>query len=123
VWTVEKWLLHWLENIATPFVKKNTARGYRVAVTVHLIPGVGKHRLDKLEPEHLERLYVRMMRNGSSAGRHTRRTGRFARLSTRRSAPAHHVEPGQPREGPAARRGGGRAVHRRRGVAHPGGGR
>jgi integrase len=68
VWTVEKWLLHWLENIATPFVKENTARGYRVAVTVHLIPGVGKHRLDKLEPEHLERLYVRMMRNGSSAG-------------------------------------------------------
>jgi hypothetical protein len=33
VWTVEDWLLHWLENIATPFVKENTARGYRVAVT------------------------------------------------------------------------------------------
>ena len=68
VWTVEGWLLHWLENIAAPFVKENTARGYRVAVTVHLIPGIGKHRLDKLEPEHLERLYVRMMQSGSSAG-------------------------------------------------------
>jgi hypothetical protein len=68
VWTVEEWLRHWLENISAPFVKENTARGYRVAIEVHPIPGVGKHRLDKLEPEHLERLYVRMMQAGSSAG-------------------------------------------------------
>jgi integrase len=42
--------------------------GYRVAVRVHLVPGVGAHRLDRLQPEHLERLYVRMMAAGSSAG-------------------------------------------------------
>jgi len=67
-WTVEKWLLHWLENIAAPFVRDNTLAGYRVAVNVHLIPGLGKHRLDKLEPEHLEKLWVRMMRGGSAPG-------------------------------------------------------
>jgi integrase len=44
----------------------NTISGYRVAVKVHLIPGLGKHRLDRLEPEHLEKLYVRMIRNGSA---------------------------------------------------------
>lgn len=66
-WTVEKWLTHWVENIAAPFVRENTITGYRVAVNVHLIPGVGKHRLDRLEPEHLERLYVRMLRDGSAA--------------------------------------------------------
>jgi integrase len=66
-WTVEKWLTHWVENIAAPFVRENTIAGYRVAVNVHLIPGVGKHRLDLLQPEHLEKLYVRMMANGSSA--------------------------------------------------------
>lgn len=66
-WTVEKWLTHWVENIAAPFVRENTIIGYRVAVNVHLIPGVGKHRLDRLEPEHLERLYVRMLRDGSAA--------------------------------------------------------
>jgi integrase len=33
-----------------------------------LIPGLGKHRLDRLEPEHLEKLWVRMMRNGSAPG-------------------------------------------------------
>src|SRR6266508_1228949 len=29
--------------------------------------GMGGHRLDKLEPEHLERLYAKMQRNGSRA--------------------------------------------------------
>ncbi len=33
---------------------------------VHLIPGVGAHRLDRLEPEHLERLYAKMLRAGGS---------------------------------------------------------
>jgi integrase len=65
-WTVEQWLTHWVENIAAPFVRENTIAGYRVAVNVHLVPGLGKHRLDRLEPEHLEKLYVRMMKNGSA---------------------------------------------------------
>jgi len=66
-WTVEQWLTHWVENIAAPVVRENTLAGYRVAVRVHLIPGVGAHRLDKLQPEHLEKLYVRMQKNGSAA--------------------------------------------------------
>lgn len=59
-WTVERWLTHWLENIAAEHVKPNTLSGYRVAVNHHLIPGVGKHQLDTLQPEHLERLYRRI---------------------------------------------------------------
>ena len=66
-WTVADWLTHWVENIAAPFVRENTLAGYRVAVNHHLIPGIGAHRLAKLEPEHLERLYVSMMRKGSAA--------------------------------------------------------
>ncbi len=65
-WTVSRWLSHWVENIAAPFVRENTIAGYRVAVNTHLIPGVGKHRLDRLQPEHLESLYVGMMRQGKS---------------------------------------------------------
>ena len=61
-WTVEDWLEHWLENIARPFVKQNTYEGYRAAVRKHLIPGLGRHRLDALKPEHLERLYVAMLK-------------------------------------------------------------
>ncbi|MEU3494445.1 site-specific integrase [Kitasatospora cineracea] len=64
-WTVKAWLLHWVEEIAKPSVRENTYAGYEVAVRVHLIPGVGAHRLDKLEPEHLERFYTKMQANGS----------------------------------------------------------
>jgi integrase len=66
-WTVTKWLLHWLENIARPSVKYKTYIGYRTAVHRHLIPGIGAHRLHRLEPEHLEKLYVRMQASGLKA--------------------------------------------------------
>ena len=79
-WTVEAWLNHWVENIAAPAVRDNTLAGYRVAVRVHLIPGVGAHRLEKLEPEHLEKLYARMIRSGSkpATAHQTHRTIRTA---------------------------------------------
>ncbi|SCL15178.1 tyrosine-type recombinase/integrase [Micromonospora inyonensis] len=66
-WTVKTWLTHWVENIAAPSVRENTIAGYRVAVYRHLVPGIGAHRLDRLEPEHLERFYVRMQEKGSAA--------------------------------------------------------
>lgn len=67
-WTVATWLTHWVENIAAAAVGDNTLSGYRVAVNTHLIPGIGAHRLHRLEPEHLERLYAQMQRSGSAAG-------------------------------------------------------
>ncbi|MFE9744054.1 tyrosine-type recombinase/integrase [Saccharothrix saharensis] len=70
VWTVEKWLNHWLENIvAPPAITENAFSAYEVAVRVHLVPGIGKHRIDKLEPEHLEKLYRKMMRGGAKSAR------------------------------------------------------
>lgn len=80
-WTVEKWLRHWLENIAVPpNVSKNTHAGYRVDVEKHLIPGIGAHRLDRLQPEHVEKLYRKMQREGSKPGtaHHVHRTVRAA---------------------------------------------
>src|SRR5690349_6589902 len=67
-WTVAQWLEHWLEHIAAPNVRENTIAGYRVAVHKHLIPGLGAHRLEKLEPEHVEKFTQKMQKNGSSAG-------------------------------------------------------
>ncbi|KAB8171127.1 tyrosine-type recombinase/integrase [Streptomyces sp. 3MP-14] len=64
-WTVETWLTHWIENIAPKRVNENTMVGYGVAVRKHLIPGLGAHRLDRLEPEHVERLYATMQSNGA----------------------------------------------------------
>ena len=67
-WTVEQWLTHWLENIARPSVRYKPYIGYRTAVLRHLIPGLGKHRLDRIQPEHFERLYGRMQVAGLKPG-------------------------------------------------------
>jgi integrase len=80
-WTVAKWLTYWIENIAVPpNVSENAHSGYGVDVRKHLIPGIGAHWLDRLEPEHLEKLYVKMQRNGLAAGtaHHAHRTIRNA---------------------------------------------
>lgn len=67
-WTVEQWLTHWLDNIAVPSVRYKTANGYRTAVHRHLIPNLGAHRLDRIQPEHFEKLYVSMIGSGRSPG-------------------------------------------------------
>jgi hypothetical protein len=49
-------------------VKQGTYEGYRAAVNVHLIPGIGRHRLHTLRPEHLERLYISMLKLSTRRG-------------------------------------------------------
>ncbi|HEV2640779.1 MAG TPA: site-specific integrase [Actinocrinis sp.] len=68
VWTVEKWLTHWLENIAKPTVRYKAFEAYRSAVNVHLIPGLGAHRIDKVQPEHFEKLYKKIVASGRKPG-------------------------------------------------------
>jgi len=63
-WTVERWLTHWLENIAKPSVRYKPYIGYRTAVNQHLIPGLGAHRIDRVQPEHFEKLYARILARG-----------------------------------------------------------
>jgi integrase len=67
VWTMEKWLTHWVEDIAAPTVRDSTADAYRNAVYKHLIPGLGAHRLTgprPIQPEHFEKLYRKMIAAG-----------------------------------------------------------
>jgi integrase len=67
-WTLAQWLTHWVDTIAAPAVRFKTLEGYRTAVHRHLIPGLGAHRLDRVQPEHFEKLYARMLAGGLSAG-------------------------------------------------------
>ncbi|MFJ8815895.1 tyrosine-type recombinase/integrase [Amycolatopsis thermoflava] len=67
-WTVEKWLTHWFENIAEPSVRHKAANAYRTAVYRHLIPNLGAHWIDKIEPEHFEKLYAKMLASGLKPG-------------------------------------------------------
>ena len=80
-WTVGRWLTYWVENIAAPpHVAENTYLGYRVDVNRHLIPGLGAHRLERLTPDHVERLYAKLQCSGLSPGgvHHVHRTLRAA---------------------------------------------
>jgi len=63
-WTVEAWLNHWL-TIVRPNLRHGAYSAYEVAVRIHPVPGIGAHRLDKIQPEHLERLYTRMQEAGA----------------------------------------------------------
>lgn len=64
--TVTSWLEHWLDNIAAPKVRPSTLQRYRQLVTHQLAPKVGHHRLDRLQPEHVERMYVELLASGLS---------------------------------------------------------
>jgi integrase len=59
-WTVEQWLTHWLNNIAVMTTTENGWDAYYYAVTKHLVPGIGAHRLSKLRADHLEACYRSM---------------------------------------------------------------
>jgi integrase len=61
--------MHWLDNIgAPPTITENAYEAYEVAARIHLIPGVGPHLIDRLQPEQLERLYRGMVKAGAKPG-------------------------------------------------------
>ena len=62
--TVEQWLNYWLDNVAAVKVRPRTLVGYRGYVRTWLIPYLGRHRLDKLRPDHIRALYAEMQAQG-----------------------------------------------------------
>jgi integrase len=62
--TVAEWLEHWLDTIAVRKVRASTLQGYRGKVNGRIIPAVGHHRLDRLQPEHLEAWYIELAGEG-----------------------------------------------------------
>jgi hypothetical protein len=64
--SVAWWLEHWLTAIAPRRVRRRTLESYESAVRKHLIPGIGRHRLERLRPEHLDELYTALFDDGYS---------------------------------------------------------
>lgn len=62
--TLGEWMDHWLTNIAARRVRPLTLHGYDSTVRMHIRPGIGHHRLDRLLPEHLEAFYLAMEARG-----------------------------------------------------------
>jgi integrase len=62
--TLDVWLAHWLDTIAAPRLRPSTLTTYRGYVRNRVVPNLGRHRLDKLQPEHLEALYAQLAADG-----------------------------------------------------------
>jgi integrase len=57
--TVAAWMTTWLNTIAIRRVSQSTMDStYRPKVEQWIIPGLGHHRLDRLQPEHLDAFYM-----------------------------------------------------------------
>ncbi len=65
--TVGQWLTHWLDTIAARKVRPRTLEGYRSKVRTHVEPALGHHRLDRLQPEHVEAFYAECAAAGMSS--------------------------------------------------------
>lgn len=64
--TVEQWMQHWLEHEVDRKLRPITASGYRRYAENWIIPHLGKRRLDKLKPDHIEALYAAMADAGKA---------------------------------------------------------
>ncbi len=64
--TVEAWLNHWLEHIASERVRARTLQGYRGYLNTWLIPHLGHLRLDRLKEDHIRSMYRAMKDQGKS---------------------------------------------------------
>ena len=63
--TVAQWMETWLTTIAPRRIRRSTLEStYTPKVRNRIIPGLGKHRLDRLTPEHLERFYTLLEEDG-----------------------------------------------------------
>jgi integrase len=65
--TLEAWLAHWLDTIAAPRLRPSTLATYRGYVNNRIVPNLGRHQLNKLQPEHLEKFYASLAEEGLKA--------------------------------------------------------
>jgi integrase len=64
--TVEQWMTTYLDTIAVRTLAPRTYDSYWSETRNWIVPGLGKHRLDRLQPEHLDALYARMYAAGKA---------------------------------------------------------
>jgi integrase len=55
--TVGEWFATYLDQVARPTLRPRTFDRYSSDIAGHILPAIGRHRLDKLRPAHLVALY------------------------------------------------------------------
>ena len=76
--TVSEFLTRWLQDVARTRVRPRTFVGYQAAIERHISPHLGRVRLAKLAPQHLQAWMATLEAQGVSAGRR-----RYARVVLR----------------------------------------
>ena len=64
--TLEAYLRSWLRDSAAARVRQNTLRDYRDKIESYLIPAMGKVPLERLTPQHVQRMLNAMVERGLS---------------------------------------------------------
>ncbi|MCL5780882.1 MAG: site-specific integrase [Firmicutes bacterium] len=68
--TLEDYLRRWLRDYCeTANLTQTTIDGYTVIIEKHLIPALGDHRLDKLQPLHIQEYYTQKLKSGRADGK------------------------------------------------------
>ena len=61
--TMGQWMPLWLDTIASRRIRPSTSAGYRSCLK-RIVSQLGHHRLDRLQPEHLEGFYAELEKEG-----------------------------------------------------------
>jgi len=67
--TVKQWITTWLQEYMKPHLRPTTWESYQELAEGHVVPAIGKILLRKLRPEHLQKLYNDLLRNGRKDGK------------------------------------------------------
>lgn len=62
--TLQQWLEVYLDTVAPRKIDPTTVKGYRSKMRCYVYPVIGRIRLDKLQPHHLDEVYLQMVRAG-----------------------------------------------------------
>src|SRR5690625_2371543 len=65
--TLTQWLTYWLENISATRVRPSTQTNRANDVRLHIVPAIGKIRLDKLTPDHVRAMHRAILDKGRSS--------------------------------------------------------
>jgi integrase len=65
---LEEYLMRWLKDYAWANLAPRTAEGYEHIIKQHIIPLLGRIRLDQLKPEHLQSYYAEKLNHGRRDG-------------------------------------------------------
>ncbi len=64
--TVAEWFVTYLDEYAATRLRPRTLANYRRTIERHILPALGRLRLDKVRPEHLTKLYREKVAGGLS---------------------------------------------------------